>query len=216
VGNCREDLYGAVFLDHEKDPGEKDTAGGGIWSMRKSLWIIALIFAAMGAPTVLRADITYGVDLNVGGDIVMGSITTDGTIGQLNTSDITAFSLSDSENFINLNNTNAGFNGTPVSIFYASQSQLTINPPTPDNGNDFHANTGDEDLDIYSAGGNAPYAAHIYSSTGILSAYSQLPNGTVAGTVPEINPASAPSALALVAGAVLIIRGRRTRKVPAA
>jgi len=60
----------------------------------------------------------------------------------------------------------------------------------------------------------------IQNNTGSIQVYGPTGNtgilpfssGTVVGTVPEINPASAPSALALLAGAVLIIRGRR--KIP--
>ena len=52
--------------------------------MRKSLWIIALVFAAIGAPSVVRADptdITYTVSETVGAGNVTGFITTNGTMG---------------------------------------------------------------------------------------------------------------------------------------
>jgi hypothetical protein len=61
--------------------------------MRKLLWIIALALAALSAPTVLRADITYNIDLTVGSGSVMGTIVTDGTVGMLAASDIVGGSL---------------------------------------------------------------------------------------------------------------------------
>jgi hypothetical protein len=64
------------------------------WKMRRTLWIIALALTAMLTPTVLRAaDITYTVDETVGAGIVTGSITTDGTIGTLDTADIVNWDL---------------------------------------------------------------------------------------------------------------------------
>src|ERR1700691_5506357 len=62
--------------------------------MRKSLWIIALVFATIPAPTVLRADdITYTVNQMVGPGSVTGFITTDGTTGTLSTTDISGWNL---------------------------------------------------------------------------------------------------------------------------
>jgi len=63
--------------------------------MRKTLWIILTVLAmAIVAPTVLRADdITYSVNLTVGAGSVIGTITTDGTIGTLATSDILDWNL---------------------------------------------------------------------------------------------------------------------------
>jgi hypothetical protein len=62
--------------------------------MRKSLWIIALLFAAIGAPTVLRAQTTYTVDETFGfGGSVMGTITTDGNTGTLGVGDILSWNL---------------------------------------------------------------------------------------------------------------------------
>jgi hypothetical protein len=62
--------------------------------MPKSLSIIALVFAAIVAPTVLKADsITYAVNQTVGIGSVVGSITTNGTIGTLTRSEITGWAL---------------------------------------------------------------------------------------------------------------------------
>lgn len=90
---------------------------------------------------------------------------------------------------------------------------------------EFTNNMGGDSLIISSVGGqvfigiNGAISPIISGSEPILY-FGGYPNGTLSvtdiSTVPEINPSSAPSALALVAGAVLIIRGRRTRKVPAA
>jgi hypothetical protein len=64
--------------------------------MRKLFWLspVLLVFATIGAPTVLRADsITYNVDLAVGADSVTGTITTDGKTGVLTSSDIVSWAL---------------------------------------------------------------------------------------------------------------------------
>ena len=63
--------------------------------MRKSLRIIPvlLLFAAIGAPTVARADITYAVDETVGAGSATGFITTNGTLGILDTADILNWNL---------------------------------------------------------------------------------------------------------------------------
>jgi hypothetical protein len=62
--------------------------------MCKSLWIISFLFAAIVAPTGLRADdITYTVSQRVGAGTVTGSIETDGTIGVLGTSNIVNWDL---------------------------------------------------------------------------------------------------------------------------
>jgi hypothetical protein len=61
--------------------------------MKKSLFIIPLLFAALGAPTVVRADITYDFDLTVGAGSVSGTITTDGTIGGIGAGNIAGWNL---------------------------------------------------------------------------------------------------------------------------
>jgi PEP-CTERM motif len=62
--------------------------------MLKSLWIIALGFASLVAPAVLRADgITYTVNQLVGPGSVTGFIATDGAIGTLATADILDWNL---------------------------------------------------------------------------------------------------------------------------
>jgi hypothetical protein len=69
--------------------------------MRKSLWIIALLCAAIGTPTVVRAsttDITYFVNQPLTSGVFIpgsltGSITTDGTIGTLSGSDVIGWDL---------------------------------------------------------------------------------------------------------------------------
>lgn len=66
--------------------------------IRRTLWIVAIVFAALIAPAVLRAaDITYNVDQIVGAGsstgTVTGTITTDGTIGALSGNDIVSVDL---------------------------------------------------------------------------------------------------------------------------
>jgi hypothetical protein len=62
--------------------------------MRKSLWIIAALFAVISAPTVLLADdITYNVNQTEGIFAVSGTVTTDGAIGTLGNTDIVAWDL---------------------------------------------------------------------------------------------------------------------------
>jgi hypothetical protein len=62
--------------------------------MRKSLSIIAVLFAVITAPAVLRADdIVYTVNQMVGPGSVTGFITTDGTIGSLHATDILDWNL---------------------------------------------------------------------------------------------------------------------------
>lgn len=62
--------------------------------MRQSLWIIALVFAAIITPTVLSAaNITYTVNQTVGIGSMTGTITTDGAIGTLATADTVDWNL---------------------------------------------------------------------------------------------------------------------------
>jgi hypothetical protein len=73
---------------HFSRPGEN-------LGIRKSLWIILpALFAAIGAPTVVRANsITYNINQTVGIGSIAGTITTDGTIGTLATANIVGWSL---------------------------------------------------------------------------------------------------------------------------
>lgn len=64
--------------------------------MRRSLSIIPtiLFFAILGAPTISRADdITYDINQTVGTGTVVGTITTNGTLGVLTESDIVGGSV---------------------------------------------------------------------------------------------------------------------------
>ena len=62
--------------------------------MRKYVCILSLLFAALLAPTVLKADgIQYTVNQTEGAFTVTGTITTDGTIGVLSSVDIVAWNL---------------------------------------------------------------------------------------------------------------------------
>jgi len=64
--------------------------------MQRSFWIIPalFVFAAIGTPTVLRADtLSYTVNQAVGAGSVTGFITTDGTIGTLSAANIVGWDL---------------------------------------------------------------------------------------------------------------------------
>jgi hypothetical protein len=57
------------------------------------MWLITLALAATLVPTVAKADTTYAVDETVGIGVVTGSITTNGTIGTLDSADIVNWNL---------------------------------------------------------------------------------------------------------------------------
>jgi hypothetical protein len=83
--------------------------------MQKSFRHIAILFAVISAPSVLRADITYGVNLTVGAGGITGTITTDGeTSNPLATSDIVDWNLviSDGTNTFDLEGPLSGNNST--------------------------------------------------------------------------------------------------------
>jgi hypothetical protein len=184
--------------------------------MRKSLLAIALIFAASLAPTVLRADTVYNVNANIGGDILTGTISTDGNLGQLTAGDITAYSLSDSLNILGTTRTmsNSTFI-TPLSTvidLYATSTQLT----SQDNVTPFNFEApGGTELIIEPLG----VGISLIGNSSVTD--SNLLTSNIVGTVtpasppavPELNPSSGTSALLLVACAAMILRGRR--KIPA-
>jgi hypothetical protein len=62
--------------------------------MRKTrIFPVLLLFAAIGAPTVAKADVAYAVDETVGAGSATGFITTNGTIGTLDSADILDWNL---------------------------------------------------------------------------------------------------------------------------
>jgi len=80
--------------------------------VRSLWWAIVLLFAAVGAPGVLRAtpvDITYTVNLTIGAGTATGFITTDGTFGTLGLADILAWNLvfDDGTNTVDLTPSNS-------------------------------------------------------------------------------------------------------------
>jgi len=111
--------------------------------MRKSLWFIPLLFAALGVPTVLRADnITYNVNVLVGTGSLTGQITLSGTtlVGY----DLTIFDGTKSLIITPANSSpedfdGSGFNITPTEITFnwSSDDQFSflapppLNPPPP-------------------------------------------------------------------------------------
>lgn len=184
-------------------------------SMSKVLWSFAIVIAATLAPSIVRADaITYNVDINLGGDMITGTITTDGTIGTLNNSNITAFTLSEQNNIIpTLTSANGGFlDAIGITALTTTPNNISLNVVAVTTA--FVDPSGNE---IEIIGGPVDQVIIINPNTH-LENENAFPLGTSIGTaaVPEIDNASAPSALALVAGVVLIIRGRRYPKVPTA
>ena len=99
--------------------------------MRKFLWIIALLVAAISAPTVLRASsITYSVNQTVGAGGVSGTITTDGTIGGIGAGNIGGWSLAlaDGTNIVTLTpiNSSVTFVGCCGPALTATATDLTF------------------------------------------------------------------------------------------
>ena len=101
--------------------------------MRKSLWMVAVVFAAIGAPTVLRAqtDLTYAVNQTVGAGSVTGTITTDGTIGGIGAGNIVGWNLTlaDGANTLILTPTNSSVtdSGCCGNALTATPTDLTFN-----------------------------------------------------------------------------------------
>jgi hypothetical protein len=89
------------------------------------------VFAASLAPTAVRADdITYAVDLTFDGDTLMGTISTNGTLGPLTAADISSYSLYDTENFLTttLTQSNSSFTSGPnPTTITATATQLITN-----------------------------------------------------------------------------------------
>jgi hypothetical protein len=111
----------------------------------RSIALSILVSAAMVSPSLLRADnITYNIDQTVGAGSVTGTITTDGTIGALNTGGVTDGSVGVAGNIVAVNLVlNDGMNTEPLSggIFssagsdlVASATDLTFDFGAPDAG----------------------------------------------------------------------------------
>lgn len=104
--------------------------------MRKSVSIIVLVFAAMFAPSILRADdIVYSVNQTEGSFNVTGTVTTDGTIGTLSTADIVAWGLTLNASpaiALNPGSSTVGVTGGALS---ASATQLMFNFTSGSNDN---------------------------------------------------------------------------------
>jgi len=182
--------------------------------LRKALWIVAFVIAASLTPTVLCADnITYNVDVGVGGDILTGTITTDGTMGQLKSQDILGFSLFDSEQLLGVNGISSNAPAQPP-----PPSSITVLNATPfgtlqqfgpipnENAINFVDSSGGVEIDLGTV--------KIYNNTNNIVG---MTNGSELGTiVRELNLSSGTSGLVLVACSVLIIRGRRRIPTPIA
>jgi hypothetical protein len=94
----------------------------------RSVALSILVSAAMVSPSLLRADnITYNIDQTVGAGSVTGTITTDGTIGALNTGGVNDGPVGFAGNIVNVNLVlSDGTNTEPLSggIFSSAGSDL--------------------------------------------------------------------------------------------
>ena len=111
----------------------------------RSVALSILLSAAMVSPSLLRADnITYSIDQTVGAGSVTGTITTDGTIGVLNTGGVIDGPVGSAGNIVAVNLVlSDGTNTEPLSggIFtslgsdlVASATDLTFDFGAPDAG----------------------------------------------------------------------------------
>jgi hypothetical protein len=92
--------------------------------MRKFVWILSFLFAALLIPTVVKADgIQYTVNQTEGAFTVTGTITTDGAIGTLTSADIVAWNLTLDSISLNTGNSTMLLVGDALT---ASASQLTF------------------------------------------------------------------------------------------
>jgi hypothetical protein len=94
----------------------------------RSVALSILVSAAMVSPSLLRADnITYNIDQTVGAGSVTGTITTDGTIGALNTGGVIDGPVGFAGNIVDVNLVlSDGTNTEPLSggIFSSAGSDL--------------------------------------------------------------------------------------------
>lgn len=110
--------------------------------MRNSLWSIAVLFVAIVAPTVLRANTIYSVNQPIGGASATGFITTDGHVGTLTLSDIVGWNLTlnDGTNTTDLVPSNSfvyfgnNISGTGNADLSATSQNLLFNYSQGDNG----------------------------------------------------------------------------------
>jgi hypothetical protein len=179
-------------------------------------WMVGLALIAgiqeAGAQSA-QQDITYDVNFSVNVFTLTGSITTDGA-QTLTASDIVSFNLLD-DNPISTSSSSGGVvtcgtacglttsDGNLYFNFFSSASALTFSGP----------NGADEFIGGSTSGGiiSSPtvnpgallFAVSVYPAN-------QQPLGT-ATAAPEINPASAASAMALLLGGLTVMRGRKYR-----
>ena len=103
--------------------------------MKKALFVVPLLFAALGAAPVVNADLTYSVNQGVDTGSISGILTTDGAIGTLGESDIVDWNvtLNDGTAAIDLLPSNS-FVGIFGSDLTASASSLMFNFSGLDDG----------------------------------------------------------------------------------
>jgi hypothetical protein len=177
--------------------------------VKKLIVALAFALALIATPSAHAASITYSIDLNVGTDVLTGTITTDGTIGQLAAGDITGYSLSDSLNILGttLTTTNSLLTPSTTSTLIPLTGSLTgLTFATSGTSLQISPIAGNSSLTIFSGA-----ATDFIRIDAPACAPSSCPNGHAAsiGAVPETSTASGIIEGALMVGAVLILRRRR-------
>lgn len=181
--------------------------------MRKAIWTLSLVCAAIFAPPDMRANV-YFVDLTIGAGSLAGSITTDGTIGALDTSNIVAWdlALNDGTSVISLTNSNSVAQVIGADLT-ASPSALFFNFSGIDYGQfDFYNQTSEpnfgtvciEDLNNNCGGDSSSIVLYDLDQDGLYASSDLSGNQQISG--PE--PVSAALWLTGI-GAMILVRRRR-------
>jgi hypothetical protein len=126
--------------------------------MRKTSWMIPvlLLFAAIGAPAGARADTVYDVVTTIGEITLSGTITTDGTIGQIvpceafPAGDITVAGDGSDAPFTLVTN-NVGCTQTGPSAWTATATDITFNTDDGTSSTVFQDLTTGDSVEFYSA-----------------------------------------------------------------
>jgi len=179
--------------------------------MPKSLWVVPLLVsAAIGLfARPAKADqideINFTVTVSSGvqsGDVFTGSYTYDATtLASTGTSHLLSFAFTD-----------PAWSGNTLSSSFLTQANYALNPFTfNDQLNVFFApGTGTNDA-FRIFGTSFSYGTTIVDGTSFSLSGAGSATYSAPSTVPEIDPRNATSALALLLGAVLVVRGRRRK-----
>lgn len=169
--------------------------------MRRFLWILLAVFVvAIGAPVAHADPVIFAVTGSVtDGSIISGTITIDTTVGDITAADVIF---------------GAPASTTQTNVFFQAQNFFFVNGYGVDIRNTsntiaFLFSIPDGGTLVGYAGGSTVQGNLFNLST--QTGYDVLTAFTLTD-VPEINPSNAMAPLALLAGVILILRGRR--KIP--